>query len=212
MYSIFNMSSKELIISIYNSRKNVLEIMEQIGYNTDKYKTFSINELTLIPKQSDMMLESSTTSKIYIKYCLGEISDTIINNFVDELFEITFTLNKEKDTLYIISMNKPSETLLNVLKNIWDEKKILVVIEHIAQLQFNILKHYLIPALSILTLQEENEMLKQYYLTDKNKLPTISRFDPMSRAMCLRPGQILKCVRSSETAITSDFYRKCIEN
>jgi DNA-directed RNA polymerase subunit H (RpoH/RPB5) len=41
-------------------------------------------------------------------------------------------------------------------------------------------------------------------------LPEISRFDPQALAICLRPGDIVKFLRGSETAGTYNYYRVCV--
>ena len=38
-------NSSILISTVYNSRKNVLELMEKQGYNVEDYSNFSINEV-----------------------------------------------------------------------------------------------------------------------------------------------------------------------
>ena len=40
--------------------------------------------------------------------------------------------------------------------------------------------------------------------------PEISRFDPVAQAIGLRPKEVCKIIRSSETAITSTYYRMCL--
>lgn len=212
--SVYNLASHTILTEIYNSRVHILEIMKQNGYNIERYEGFSMNEINImaINKQMDMILESSVSvpsSKIYIKYYLDTLNVKIINTFVEELFELSDTLHAENDILYIISKSVSTDLLLNELKMIWNNKKIFVVIENIKQLQFNTLKHCLNPSVSILSNTESKELTKKY---NYEHLPSISRFDPLARAICLRPGQIVKIMRSSETAILTLYYRKCIEN
>ena len=70
------------------------------------------------------------------------------------------------------------------------------------------LKHDIVPKPTILTTTEVDELNKKYAY---DKLSLISRFDPVSRAICLRPGQVVKFIRPSETSIRSNYYRKCVE-
>jgi len=39
--------------------------------------------------------------------------------------------------------------------------------------------------------------------------PTISRFDPVSQVLGIRPGELFEIERSSKTAINTKFYRIC---
>ena len=52
-------------------------------------------------------------------------------------------------------------------------------------------------------------MKQRYNIKGNNELPTISRYDPVSQAIGMRPGEICKIVRSSKSAITADYYRIC---
>jgi DNA-directed RNA polymerase subunit H (RpoH/RPB5) len=213
---------QSFITSIYNSRHNILEIMEYNGYNTDKFKKFDINEIYASSnnKNLDMILETNKdinpVRKIYIRYFIENIlTPQIISSLVEELFETSDTLNKETDTLFIIinyihntSHNTIPESIKQCIKQIWHFKKILVVVEDMKRLQFNILKHILVPQHIILTSEEVEELNKEY---SYEKLSTISRFDPVSIARCLKPGQVFKILRPSETAIIAIHYRKCVE-
>ena len=53
------------IISIYNSRKHILEILEERGFNVENYKNFSIAEISILVEndQLDMLLTNSETGK-----------------------------------------------------------------------------------------------------------------------------------------------------
>jgi len=54
-------NSSILISHIYNSRKNVLDLMKKQGYNVNDYSNFSINEVNSMKlnNQLDMLLETS---------------------------------------------------------------------------------------------------------------------------------------------------------
>ena len=117
---------------------------------------------------------------------------------------------KKNDTLFIIIKDEINETLTNELKHIWESDGIFIVIENIKRLQFNILDHELVPEHTILPESEVVNIMKKYNITDKIQFPDISRFDPVARAIGLRPGQLCHIVRPSKTAIEADYYRICI--
>ena len=101
------MSSKTqqslLISDIYKSRKNILDIMESQKYNVTEYTQFSINEVNSMfnNDQMDMLLENNNEKKIYIRYNLGsKITESIILNFVEDLFYLSETLKKNRYSLY----------------------------------------------------------------------------------------------------------------
>ena len=59
------------IISIYKSRKTLLEQLEKQGYDTEDYNSFSMNEIDamLSNSQLDMLVtHKGKNTKVYIKY------------------------------------------------------------------------------------------------------------------------------------------------
>jgi DNA-directed RNA polymerase subunit H (RpoH/RPB5) len=216
-----NTNSSVLISQIYQSRKIVLELMERQGYDTSGYANFSVSEINAMKQnnQLDILLESKPPTsgektadgkKVYICYYLAKtIRPANVNEMIDDLFVLTETL-KKTDTLYIIIKDNVNETLLNELKHIWERDGIFIVIESIKYLQFNILKHILVPEHNIMMDADVNNVMIKYNITDKIQFPDISRFDPVARAIGLRPGQVCNIIRPSKTAIETNYYRICV--
>jgi DNA-directed RNA polymerase subunit H (RpoH/RPB5) len=212
-------NSSAMISTVYNSRKIILELMEKQGYNTEDYSNFSINEVNSMKQnnQLDMLLEkkeedqvTKRKNKIYIRYYLGKtIKAANLQEMIDDLFNLEEILKKE-DTLFIIIKDEINETLTNELKHIWESDGIFIVIENIKRLQFNILKHELVPQHTVMQQSEVIEIMKKYNITDKVQFPDISRFDPVARAIGLRPGQLCHIIRPSKTSIKANYYRICI--
>lgn len=213
--------NSSLISSIYNSRKVVLELMTKQGYNIDDYANFSINEVNSMKNnnQLDMLLEmkeedsrSKRKNKIYIRYYLTKtIRPSNLHEMIDDLFNLEETLTKD-DTLFIIIKDEINETLTNELKEIWERDGIFVIIENIKRLQFNILKHILVPEHNLIDDKKVEDIMKRYNISNKNQFPDISRFDPVAKAIGLRPGQVCHIIRPSKTSIKSDYYRICVNN
>jgi DNA-directed RNA polymerase subunit H len=216
-----NTNSSILISQIYQSRKIVLELMDKQGFDISGYSNFSVSEVNAMKQnnQLDMLLESKPSTiegknadgnKIYIRYYLAKtIRPANINEMIDDLFVLTETL-KKSDTLYIIIKDNVNETLINELKHIWERDGIFIIIENIKCLQFNILNHVLVPKHEVMKDNEVKDVMIKYNIVDKNKFPDISRFDPVSRAIGLRPGQVCHIIRPSKTAIESNYYRICV--
>jgi DNA-directed RNA polymerase subunit H (RpoH/RPB5) len=214
-------NSSILISQIFQSRKTILELMDKQGFDVTGYSNFSVSEVNGMKQnnQLDMLLESKPTTsgektangnKIYIRYYLAKtIRPTNIHEMIDDLFVLSETL-KKNDTLYIIIKDNVNETLINELKHNWERDGIYIVIESIKCLQFNILNHELVPEHNVVSEQEVNIIMKKYNITDTVQFPDISRFDPVARAICLRPGQLCHIVRPSKTAINADYYRMCV--
>jgi len=203
-----NCSSNNNII--FNSRKNILELMENQGYNVDDYKNVSINEIHTMfqNKQLDLLLEKKN-KKTFIKYHLAKtLRGADIYEMIDSLFETEEILTKIDD-LVIIIKDEPNEPLLNVIKYIWEKDKYFITIFNIKKLQFNILKHSYVPKHIILNKEEEETFRKKYNIQSNSEIAEISRFDPVAMAIGLRKNQICKILRNSKTAIVTDFYRIC---
>ena len=204
--------SNSTIISIYNSRKNLLEILEERGFSVANYSNFSITDVGILTEnnQLDMLLENSTTNKkIYVKYYVTKlIKPQNIYDIVEDLFHLESILEK-KDDLMIVIKDEPNDTLLENIKDIWTSDKIYISLVNIKRLQFNILKHTLVPKHTILTDDEKELFMKKYNILDNSQIPDISYFSPVSIVIGLRPNDVVKIERASRTSITSDFYRIC---
>ena len=157
-------TSNSHIISIYKSRTNILEILEERGFNISEYSNFSINEIGILyeTNQLDMLLEDDNTKKkIYVKYYINKvIKPQNIYDIVEDLFHLETILQKTDDLMIIIK-DEPNDTLLENITNIWMNDNIYVSLVNIKRLQFNILKHELVPKHTILSPEEADAMKKK---------------------------------------------------
>ena len=212
-------NSSGLVSLVYKSRKTVLDLMSKQNYAVDDYENFSVNEVNsmLQNKQLDMLLEKKeenpTTkrkNKIYIRYYLAKtLRPQNIQEIIDDLFNLEEILAKS-DTLMIIIKDDMNETMTNLLKHIWEQDGILIVIQSIKRLQFNILDHILVPSHRVLNNDEVAVVKDRYNIMDDTQFPDISRFDPVAQIIGIRPGQVCEIIRPSKTAIKSYYYRICV--
>lgn len=207
------MSENKNINLVFKSRNNILEILKTRGYNVDNYINYSINEIHLLIQnnQLDMLVKKeSTGQKVYIKYFNLDKSlrPNNVHEMIDSLFTIEEVLNKT-DELIIIIKEEPNETLEKLQTGIYAHDNIYFNIININRLQFNILNHVLVPKHRVLNDDEKTSIKKFYNIVNDNEFPTISRFDPVSQVLGIKPGQVFEIERSSKTAIVSKFYRIC---
>jgi DNA-directed RNA polymerase subunit H (RpoH/RPB5) len=211
-----------MITMIHKSRKTILDLLNQQGFDTSEYNNFGVNEIHAmytnkdVPKQLDMMMtanQGTTQSKsVYVKYHLGKtLRVENIQDYVDDLFNIEQILKKESDMLVIVIKQDMNQTLMNILNEFWDRNGIFIVLFSLDRLQFNILEHQYVPKHVILNEDERKELFKRYNITDVKNLPDISRFDPVAQAIGMRPGDICKIERPSKTAVISNYYRYCTQ-
>lgn len=205
------MNNNSHIISILNSRKNLLDILEERSFNVTNYKNDGINEIGILLEQDqlDMLCENDSNKKIYIKYYINKIlKPQNIYNIIEDLFYLESILDK-KDDLIMVIKDEPNDTLIQTIKDVWMNENIYISLISIKRLQFNILKHSLVPKHIILNKEKEEEFRKQYNILNDTQIPTISYFDPVSLVMCIRPGNIVKIERYSRTSIDAIYYRIC---
>jgi DNA-directed RNA polymerase subunit H (RpoH/RPB5) len=207
-------ASSNKILSVYNSRNTLVEILTEKGYKTDDYSTFSINEVDAMYKntQLDMLLTHSTNSrKVYIKYYLKakQIKKPDLDDIIEDLYFIENVLTKE-DCLIIVTEDEPNDTIVAKINYLYEHDGIFIVIHNIKRLQYNILKHTLVPKAKILSTAEVETLKQRFNLMSVKQLPEVSRFDPQSLAICLRPGEVCKYDRKSATALSTEYYRVCV--
>ena len=200
-------------IVVHKSRKVILDILDTRGYDITDYQGFSINEIYSLytNDQLDLLLTHKTKeTKIYIKYYNLEktIRPNNIYEIIDDLFNVEQILSP-KDYLIIIIKDEPNDTLQKLQRYIFEHDQIFVTIINIERLQYNILNHTLVPNHRVISEEEINKIKEKYNITQNSNFPTISRFDPVSQVLGIRPQEVCEIIRSSKTYITSKFYRIC---
>ena len=201
-----------IINSIYTSRKNMLEQLKRRKYDISSYNEFSITEVGLMSqnKQLDFIVEHENKQKVYVKYNIWKtLSPSNIHEIIEDLFNLEQVLEKT-DKLIIIVKSEPNDTLCNTVKQIFAEEGIYIILYPLKRLQFNILEHTLVPKHTILTNEESDQFKRKFNIKSDSQIPTISRFDPVALAICMKPGDICHIIRSSQNSILGDYYRMCI--
>lgn len=203
-----------LISKLYKSRKNLLNQLATIGYNTEDYNNFSINEVNVLYQQNkqDMLLKGSDGSSLYINYSVDKaLRPQNIHDLVEDLYHLENVLKPDtQDYLIIVAKEPANETLMNLLVQIYANDKILINIISLAELQFNIMEHSKVPKHTKLTKEETEQVKKDYNISDNSQFPKISRFELIARIIGIKPDEVCKIVRPSPTAIQNLFYRICV--
>ena len=211
------MSTHNKVLQIYNSRKHILDILSTKGnYDVSEYEGFSINEIDAMytTEQLDMLLtkedKDNNMSKTYVNYFLkGNLTDSSLRPIIEDLYQLSDTLSKN-DCLLIVYDGEPTDSLQTHLDHLFKKDGIFVVVINIKRLQFNILDHFLVPHMDILTTIEKEQLFQQYNISDTSQMPEISRYDPQALVMCVRPGEVCKITRKSPTSMNSTYYRICV--
>ena len=225
--SSYNLTLNDLIVK---SRKHLLEMLQDRGFNTKKVNSISDNELIkLFDKHKmdkmegssslgplDMTLSTPEGLKVVVKYRLDEKfkkSDKL-HEQINEIFKKN-KLNPDTDCLIMLNIKriylKPGEkdnTVQNFVNKCLAEKK-FVQFFGLENLMFNISKHEFVPKHIIMKSNEVREMLN-FYNCKVEHIPVIKREDPMAKYIGLRPGQIVKIKSYNATTGFSESYRRCV--
>ena len=223
----------KLYLDVYNSRKHLLEMLEDRGYNVDHLKGYTTDEIkTMLDEQNngkfgtlpdigplDIMLEKTNTisgnaekEKIYVKYRLeGKFKgNTSLNLQINEIYEKFIST---KDTLIILNM---SRVLMKIgVKDKGDEDQHLFITKNffvqlfgLENFLINVSHHQFVPKHRILSKQETIDLLDKYKITLKN-LKIIKRDDPQAKYIGLRPKQVCEITSENITSGTTVHYRVC---
>ena len=199
------------IENLFKSRKVLLDLLKKRDFNVNDYEGSSVTEIDTMhkSKQLDMLVERNDGKKAYIKYHIAKnLRVQNIYEYIEDLFDLEQIL-KKKDDLIIIQKDEPNDSLKQLLRNIWAQDKIYICVFNIKRLQFNIMKHTLVPPHRTLSSEEDMQLREKYNITSNYDIPDISRFSPVAMVIGIRPGEICEIIRPSKTAITSKFYRIC---
>uniref|UniRef100_A0A6C0IIK9 RNA polymerase subunit H/Rpb5 C-terminal domain-containing protein n=1 Tax=viral metagenome TaxID=1070528 RepID=A0A6C0IIK9_9ZZZZ len=210
------MASNNLILKLHKSRVNLLKQCEILGYDVSEHLDTSNLEVDKLYANNklDMIVENGK-NKMYIKYSFptdkknNSFTKKDLDNLKDELFEVENTLTK-KDILLVVTDDEPNDSLVTRMKYLYEQEGVFIVVHHIKRLQYNVLEHALVPECKILTNEELDQLKVKYNIRDLSQLPEVSRFDPQSLAICMRPGQVCKYTRKSVSSLEHEYYRVCV--
>lgn len=211
------MSGHNKILQIYNSRKNILDILgDHLQYDVSEYVGFDINQVDAMyaTDQLDMLLQKQDSeynvTKTYVNYFLkGNLTDSSLRPIIEDLYQLSDTLSSD-DTLIVVYDGEPTDSLQSHLDHLFKKDKIFVVVLSIKRLQFNILDHFLVPKMKVLNRFEKDDLFRLYNITNESQMPEISRYDPQALALSVRPGQVCKISRKSPTSMNTEYYRICV--
>jgi DNA-directed RNA polymerase subunit H (RpoH/RPB5) len=216
----------ELIAQLFKSRNILLEQLDQQGYEIKDFTGCSKQEINILSdkNQMDMLIDKKNAKeKIYVKYYYNDGKQMTTKNldaFVAELFSENEDEDDEdsnqpfltkNDTLLIISSQELNDSLTRKLKELWEMNGYYVVIINLARLQYDCMNHTMQPNHRVVRdTNDIAEIKKKFSITDDRQFPTISRFGPAAVAIGLKPGELVAITRPSKTAITTMYYRICI--
>ena len=204
---------------IYKGFINLILLLEKQGYDISKEKDISLQELqTRIETNTINFMVEGNDKKCYVIYHLSkQLRPSHIQEYSEDIYQFREII-EPTDQLIIVSKDKfntstntgLSITIENVITSLYSSLQFYINVFVISTLQFDILSHSLVPKHEILTNDEVAIFKKKYNIVKDSTIPTISRFDPVVKAIGMKPGQICKITRPSKICVESLYYRICI--
>ena len=196
---------------LYKSRKVLLSQLEYLEYDTSEHDNFSINDIYTQneTKQLSFMVTNKKGIKKYIFYHITKaLRPAHIYELIEQLYHVDETLTKN-DELCIISKDTVNSTIKSALTEIMREENIFITVRSLQSMQFNILNHTSVPNHRVLSEDEKLLLFEKYNIGGDDKLPEISRYDPVSIIIGCRPTQVCEIIRPNKTSLDSTYYRIC---
>ena len=206
--------SLQIMENVCKSRKILLQLLQKRGYDTTPQDNFSDNEIRVLlgEKQLDFDLESKDeeNKKVFVKYLINtKIRNTSLRSYINDFIDSQEDLEPKNTDIIVILKDKPNESLLKVVDDFYSENQIYINLIYIKTILFNILEHDYVPEHTKIS-EHDYKILKQNLnINSKSQLPLISRHDAVSTILGIRPGEVVKIVRSSKNAGQYLSYRCC---
>jgi len=206
------------IDNVYRSRLTLLDILEERGYNVEKYRKFSPAEATAaataFPSLSFKVTKKDDETKVCdVRY--ATVTRQKLETFFDDVDD-----DAAENTEVIVMMMGPVGDAhhLVALKQYMKMKdggegqrrKLRVSFFSIEMIVINPMKHVLVPKHEIVPAEKHKELMDSMYITSKSKFPEIKfHVDPIARCIGAVPGDIVKITRPSQSAGEAIIYRVC---
>ena len=217
---------------IYKSRKNILDMLEDRGFNVADLRNYDQPEMTtLLERHQQNNFEQTTTiSPLDIKLTkpAPNPATIIIKYRLDDKFKKTETLtkqitglfddhnlNKETDTVIIMNVCRvllragvKDDPQVNFVNMLW-AKGMFVQVFGLENFLINVSRHVFVPKHTIMTPAEVKQLAEHYNIKLKH-LPEILREDPQAKYIGLRPKQVIKVDAFNSTTGVGLTYSICV--
>ena len=210
-------SNNSYIKQLYVARKNIISYLKNNNYDCSDYEGFCIEEINIMKNTDNLsfVVKNTLGEKCFIKYVIDPsykhnvLKKTNFPMIIYDIFNSDTPILTKKDTLLIITTNYSEDSMHQIIKNSWEIDNLFIVLFTLAHLQINILEHSYVPTHIKLTNDEKLEFYKKFNVNEK-QIPEISRFDPVARALCLKPNEVCKIIRYDKISYKNEYYRICI--
>jgi DNA-directed RNA polymerase subunit H (RpoH/RPB5) len=204
------MASKNELKKIMRSFHTITSYLEN-SYFEDSTIPHEEKDIPLeMFKDEQLFYSERNGEKIFIFYAIhkNSFSKKELSSLISRFFETGDNPIEKEDHVIIIVNDYTMDSIRDLLKN--DYSHYYIQISTLDQLQYNILEHSFVPKHIKLNPSEKKELFQKYNITKDKQLPQISQFDPVARAIFLRPGQVCKIIRYDKISLENEYYRVCV--
>jgi DNA-directed RNA polymerase subunit H (RpoH/RPB5) len=215
----------ETLNVLFQSRKTLLTILENRGYNTKPYEKFGPIEIAAMAAASvgsagtgafrmDLVKTEKTAGIIgcRVEYSLNRVKNKI-SGFLEGLTEEgnDAAVNPATTELVIVLLEPIVEAFHVAALSIFASKGLRVNFFQAHTIVNNPTEHVLVPKHELLPAAEHAEFMQKNRIKSKTQLPLIKFHEDMiARIMGLLPGDIVKITRPSPSAGEYISYRVCV--
>ncbi|KAL1348583.1 hypothetical protein HN51_024563 [Arachis hypogaea] len=202
--------SEDEVKNLYRIRKTVLQMLRDRGYLVSDLEIN--NTIEEFKKEFDNFVGKDREDLVINKCKKDNPSEQIYVFFpskrkvgVGEIKAYTKRMHSQKVfNAILVCQEKITEFAQRSITEISSQFHWVVFQEN--ELLFNVTEHELVPVHQVLTDAEKNALLEKYTL-EGTQLPKIQVDDPVARYYGLKPGQVVKIIKPSETAGRYVTYR-----
>ena len=211
---------------IYNSRNTLLKYLKDQHFDTSKHENFTISEISAMEQVSSQQSSHSSVSQLNFevkskknindkeKTCsvMYYINKTMKKSVLQELINEYYDYDDRDKTLFslIIITTSVNDTNMNIVREMWEKYGEYCVLYDLSSLQYNVIEHSFVPKHKKLTEEEKENVMKIYNITNDSQFPEISMFDPVAKAILLRPGDLCEITRYEKISFKNLIYRICV--
>lgn len=208
---------KSLSSYLFESRSVILEMLEERGFDTSKYKNFSMNEMNILAnhikqKTPEPIIVQNAKEHTEVHYILDKNNPTLktIQTLKQSILSKQDESVKNKEqTIIIVLKGNASPSVREGIQSMYKETGVYIQIFSIKVLMFNVTKHELVPKHERLPPSAFEKLKGPFQITSPEQLPLISHEDPVAKFIGLRPRDICKITRPSLNAGEHVVYRYC---
>lgn len=225
------MASSDLYLNqlVYRSRKHILEMLEDRGFDVTSLKNYTQEEMRIMLEKHqqgkfeqlislsplDIKLTKPDGTNIIIKYRLDEkIKKDVLLGHITQIFK-EHKLNSDTDCIIIMNVCRvlqkagTKDDSVVGLVNLAYLDGIFTQIYSLENFMFNISRHVYVPKHTILTASEVAKLIKEQNCRLED-LPKIKREDPMAKYIGMRPKQVTRIESINATTGIGTSYRVCV--